>query len=155
MAIVERVAIDTSKPFSGFCQTVVQYHVNEQGQETELGVLYNRPAIYWADYQKKNPSCILVSSEDFEEKYLKPYYLEIGSKPFVEITEEAYEAALNCMPPAKWGCEYGIESFYVPEAYTGNIYGFYVQLYKRYFSANRPINLDRSVVRSEIMQQFF
>jgi hypothetical protein len=54
----------------------------------------------------------------------------------VEITAEQFDDALNVLPPAKWQGSRLRQSFYVIEAITDDIHGWYAQLGDRYFTIN-------------------
>jgi len=56
-----------------------------------------------------------------------------------EITSDDYDYALNVLPPAKWSNG----GFYVPEAYTHNVYSFYQKWQGKYYTSLQRINTPR------------
>jgi len=52
----------------------------------------------------------------------------------IEITEDRFHDALNCLPPMRWTRRVDAESFYISEAHSGRIHSAYIRLGKRYFS---------------------
>lgn len=59
-----------------------------------------------------------------------------------EETEEQYDDALNILPPAKWYSG----GFYVPEAYTANIYSFHQRMNGRFYTSLQRSSTPRSAI---------
>lgn len=67
----------------------------------------------------------------------------------VEITEEDFMEALECLPPLNWVGENGAASFKMMEFYSGRITGVYVRLAERYFVFNDVFSIthDEAVAK--------
>lgn len=50
------------------------------------------------------------------------------SRPLVEVTEEQYNDALECMFPLKYGTNRGLESFFMREFWSGNYTSQYAKI---------------------------
>ena len=75
-------------------------------------------------------------------------------KPWVEITAEQWEDALECLPPQNWQREKGREMFTMLERTCGNISEHYARIESRYFSANRDISEEYGKLYNEIKKAF-
>ena len=56
--------------------------------------------------------------------------------PLLEITEEQWDEALNCLPPMRWEHRDGVERFLMVEMLSGSITAQYARLGSRYFVRN-------------------
>lgn len=97
------------------------------------GVMYtgagNVPNVHFLDYQKARPSINfspLLSYKEYvslQEGWEQTQYIDNSTK---KIDSEEYNDAFEILPPGRHGRTQGIEYFYMPEAYTSNIYTWYL-----------------------------
>ena len=61
---------------------------------------------------------------------------------WIEIEKERYDYALDVLPPMKWSNG----GFFVPEAFTGTIYGFYQEWQGKYYTSLQDVFAPRSEI---------
>lgn len=61
---------------------------------------------------------------------------------WIEIEKERYDYALDVLPPMKWSNG----GFFVPEAFTGTIYGFYQEWQGKYYTSLQDVFTPRSEI---------
>ena len=124
-----------SRYFDGTCLTSMSdgFH-NDYGGETieELRIREN------------NPYLKAVTPSDMDKK-LRLYNQSL-SEPFKEITEEDYYDLLDVLPPLRMRQN----SFFVGEAYYGNMYSFCFTRQGRYFKGLRSVLTPQSELDSQI-----
>jgi hypothetical protein len=72
----------------------------------------------------------------------------IGS--WVEITEDQYMEALECLPPQKWLTVDRVNIFRMSEYTTGNITAHYARTANRYFTALRRTSVSYETIAQEV-----
>ena len=87
----------------------------------------------------------VVSNDELTE-LIRQYEDGLTSK-WEEITEQAYEDALNVLPPLKWDGN----SFFCAEAFTGSLHAFYCKSGGRFYTSLQRIYAKRE----EIMASLF
>ena len=65
-------------------------------------------------------------------------------KPVREITEERFDDALNCLPPASWVRSVGVQSFHMCEMWSGSISDIFVKIGGRFFCLRDTIRLTHA-----------
>lgn len=95
-----------------------------------------------ADYIKKGYA-VLTESE-FDEA-IKEYEKSICGH-WMEISEKFYNQQLNVLPPMKW---YN-GGFFVSEAMTGSIHGFYQELNGKYYESLQDIFTKREDIIADL-----
>jgi hypothetical protein len=80
------------------------------------------------------PTAQLMGGEEYDRHH-DTYYT---TDP-VEIDEEAYTDALECLPPVAWKMTKDADSFKMSETTSGNITGIYARIGTRYFCFNADI----------------
>lgn len=61
---------------------------------------------------------------------------------WIEIDKDRYNYALDVLPPKKWHDG----GFFVPEAFTGTIYGFYQEWHGKFYTSLQDIFTPRSEI---------
>ena len=86
-----------------------------------------------AEIMQQHPTAIVTS--DWEEIYpmIEAATREKFCRPPVEIDEETWYDALECLPPARWVHKGETESFVMPEAWSLNIYSIYVRIGDKHY----------------------
>lgn len=84
--------------------------------------------------------CTILSEEEFRAIYTAADDALCGD--WAEETEQQYDDALNILPPAKWYSG----GFYVPEAYTANIYSFHQRMNGRYYTSLQRSSTPRAAI---------
>lgn len=82
----------------------------------------------------------VVSMEEFNEEFDK-YELSLCGK-WKEITEDEYEDMLDVLPPLYW--KNG--GFFMEEAYTGRVHGFYQKWLGKYYTSLQRITTPREQI---------
>lgn len=85
---------------------------------------------------KGNENLVALEWEEFRDKYHQPY-LNSLQEDFVHTTEEDFQEALECLPPAIWARDGNREFFFAGEAFTGDLHYCYVRLGNIYYKALR------------------
>ncbi|TAN03193.1 MAG: hypothetical protein EPN36_14440 [Rhodanobacteraceae bacterium] len=70
--------------------------------------------------------------------------------PFKEITAEAYDKALNVLPPSGWHTTDGVESFKWSERLSGTITNVFARTRDRFFTCRDDISLSPAVIASRV-----
>lgn len=74
--------------------------------------------------------------------------------PWLEITEDQWDEALNVLPPENWQQTRGLNCFRMCEYMTGNFTGHYIRIFGRHFTAIREARRDYEPYAQEIRAQF-
>ena len=109
------------------------YHILKDGRNPYTGETE-------ADYRAAGLT--ILSCEEFDALWKKKEDALTGD--WKEETEDDYEYSLNVLPPLCWTNG----GFFVPEAFTGNIYSFHQRYNGKYYTSLQRI----STPRSEIME---
>lgn len=119
------------------------------------GIVDHSQGLNFEDYKRINemPQLISIDVDTFRAEYFEPY-LKRMQGPWVEITEEQFEQALNCLPPKKWK-QGPIEHFFIGECTTYTLYGCYVshKASGKYYSALRDIYLTSEEIIQDFLNQ--
>lgn len=95
--------------------------------------------VTFAEYNEQNGGELVALHWDaFYDEYYEPYLRGLQGE-WVEITEEQWWDALECLPPMRWTRNGDKEFFFISEAYTQDIHSCYVRVGTRYYTARRSI----------------
>lgn len=121
-------------------------NLKEKGFMSEYHIMVNGVNCYTgeseADYIAKGYTILTESEFD---KLIEEYENSICGEWF-EITEEFYNQQLNVLPPMR----YYNGGFYISEAYTGSIHGFYQELNGKYYTSLQSTATNRDEIISEL-----
>ena len=95
------------------------------------------------------PTAQLMGGEEYDRHH-DTYYT---TDP-VEIDEEAYTDALECLPPVAWKMTAESDSFKMSERLSGSITGFYARIGTRYFCFNADIRTPHDAVIEKCRAHF-
>ena len=119
---------------------------------------YCNPPLTLEEYkiQKNNPNLIAITWEEMEKR-LAQYSTNLCGK-WIEINEEDYDYALECLPPKKWrDIDLKINVFAVGECYTMNIYTHCIKDCRnnevKYFKAYLPISSTNEEVLNSYLNR--
>lgn len=68
----------------------------------------------------------------------------------VEITEEAYWEALECMPPSRFGQTEGVEMFHICEHLIDNLVSWYASYQGKYYQFNDQADTLRTLLVAKV-----
>ena len=123
-------------------------NLKEKGFMSEYHIMVNGVNCYTgeseADYIAKGYTILTESEFD---KLIEEYENSICGEWF-EITEEFYNQQLDVLPPMK----YYDGGFYVSEAYSGNIHGFYQELNGKFYTSLQRLSTKRENIIAELKQ---
>lgn len=134
--------INTSQPFRGNCQTVIQN-----------GKIAYWPELTFDEYNTMKGGVMkVISDEEFTEMYNA--YMDGLQGEYREITKQQYWDSLECLPPMRWIRDGSFEMFFVSECYTGTLYSHLVKKGSRYFSALRSATISNEDLRKRFNEWF-
>lgn len=134
--------IDSAADFKGYALTTMPFV--EIGAKHGQDIL-NSTYVHYTDgktfkqYNEEHKNTLIALTwEDFENKYLTPYYKSL-QKEWKEETKEEFWDALECLPPCNWHNIGLFNVFFVSEAYTGDLHSWHVHDKKsgKYYTALR------------------
>ena len=103
--------------------------------------LYDTPEAAAADLERANASAARMGEPPWQPmtydtfaQAKRDHYLGAGRNPLNEITAEAYDEALNVLPPLRWERRDGVERFLMREMLDGSVTEQYAQLNGRFWS---------------------
>jgi len=91
-----------------------------------------------ADYRENG--AVILTSEEFDQ-IVKEHDDALCSH-WKEESEEQYEYALNVLPPMRWYAG----GFFVPEAYTSDLYDFHQELDGHYYTSLQRSGSNREQI---------
>ena len=138
--------VNLDKNFEGYAQA----QVSKETQE----VFYTNMSLREYLQERKISNYHLLEWDDFYEIYYNSYHKKLSSKPFIEISQEAYFEALECLPPMRWhNAISGVNIFFIEEAFTADLHDSYVCTnngrVKKYYSALR----SKFMTDAELLEQ--
>jgi hypothetical protein len=85
---------------------------------------------------------LLLSEEDYLQKYLEPYYQSL-QRDWVTTTEEDYDEKFGCLQPLRFHSIGGFDFYYMGECVVGDLYDLYAWDRENniYWTALRSIHL--------------
>jgi len=95
------------------------------------------------------PTAQLMGSEEYD----RHHDIYWTTDP-VEIDEEAYTDALECLPPVAWKMTKDADSFKMSERTSGSITGIYARIGSRYFCFNADIRTPHDAVIEKCRAHF-
>jgi hypothetical protein len=102
------------------------------------------------EYLKDNPSYTVVSEKDFDN-LMNKFAEEKIKTEFVEVTEERWGDALECLPPVKWHTiEKRFNVFFMGEQTWGSYTSLYVKDFKTrkfYVGTKNVFSTDEEILR--------
>jgi hypothetical protein len=96
-----------------------------------------------------HPTAQLMGSEEYD----RHHDIYWTTDP-VEIDEEAYTDALECLPPVAWKMTKDADSFKMSETTSGSITGIYARIGTRYFCLNADIRTPHDAVIEKCRAHF-
>lgn len=128
---VER--IEEGPPFIVYFSKDGKPNVYDQIRTDENRSFYGRKTL--EEIHQQHPDAQLMGWTE----YNRLHNIYWTSDP-IEITEEQFSDALECLPPVRWTNTPEGESFKMSERLSGNITGIYCRIESRFFCFNGPIN---------------
>jgi len=103
------------------------------------------------EYLASHPGAIILPLDDAVEQ-IRNLDRSAYCKPWGEISEEAWWAMLEDLPPEKWQNNGTVEMFRMSEYLCGRITGHYARVGERYFSANREAGNNFDELAAEVIE---
>ena len=104
-------------------------------------------------YYRTEPNTVLeVMSWGEYFKMERNFWL---TAPPREIDEDAWDEALNCLPPMQWERVDGVERFLMSEFTTGSFTSQYAKYRSRYFTKTVDVRSEETWISAEMLAPFF
>lgn len=122
-------------PFKGSINTVI----------TNGKILYSE-AKSFEEYQSLNPDKTFELWDDERlTNEVNKFNISLCDD-WQEITEDQYDEMLCVLPPLKWRRD----TFFICEATTSNIHGFYCKHGDKYYTSLQPVNKDLDLIMESL-----